>query len=143
MLAAESALQFSTLPPTVLPHEEDAFTSLGWPVKQEFSFQYLGYPALSKHMASEHDFCVLRRFAPLQVRCLLYLQHEIAVQERALEAWDDYVMKQPKGDGNNSSMAMEEYPQRTTIIRTLLPLLKEYSACTSPLFRCSTAHLPR
>jgi len=99
--------------------------------KDNMPWQYYGYPALSNWMASANDFFLLRRFSPLQVRCLLHLQNQIAVRGKRLDEWDRFAMCQVPGEGNSGWIdsdpdALADNP-RPGIIRELLPLLKEYS----------------
>ncbi|KAK3653617.1 hypothetical protein LTR56_004472 [Elasticomyces elasticus] len=114
-------------PEEVTAYNNDVYQHLGEDWKNDRPWQYSGYPAWARHQASQHDFFVLRRFAPTQVRCLLYLQNEIGKLERKLNAWDNYVTKLPTGEGYNATMSNDEWPQRNAIIRKLLPLLHEYS----------------
>ncbi|KAK4956444.1 hypothetical protein LTR10_005969 [Elasticomyces elasticus] len=59
----------------------------------------------------------------------MHLQNEIGTLERQLDAWDNYVTKQPKGYGNNSSMAkdLQAFPDRPNIIGRLVPLVQQYN----------------
>jgi len=99
--------------------------------KNNIAWQYHGYPALSKWMASSNDFFLLRRFSPLQVRCLLHLQNQIAVKGRQLDEWDKFAVCQEPEKG--SSGWIDDDPvslpgnPRPRILRELLPMLKEYS----------------
>ncbi|KAK3653616.1 hypothetical protein LTR56_004471 [Elasticomyces elasticus] len=77
-------------------------------------------------MASGHDFFLLRRFAPLQARCLLRLQNQIGTLELQLNEWDDYVTKTYYGDGNNNTMT-DDWRPRDEIISRLQPLLQQYN----------------
>jgi hypothetical protein len=99
--------------------------------KHDIAWQYHGYPALSKWMASSNDFFLLRRFSPLQVRCLLYLQNEIAQRDHQLHEWDRVALCQPPGEGNSGwiNQDPEALPgnPRPRIIRELVPKLQEYS----------------
>lgn len=99
--------------------------------KVNVAWQYHGYPALSEWMASSNDFFLLRRFSPLQVRCLLYLQNEIALRGQQLHEWDRVALCQQPGKGNSGRInqdpdALHNHP-RPRIIRELVPMLKEYS----------------
>jgi hypothetical protein len=107
--------------------------------KYQVPWQYYGYPALSIWMASANDFFLLRRFSPLQVRCLLHLQNQIAVKGKELERLDKIAMDQEPGKGNSGWIdrdpeALAGQP-RPRIIRELLPLLKEYSESIEGLFK--------
>jgi hypothetical protein len=99
--------------------------------KSNVAWQYHGYPALSKWMASSNDFFLLRRFSPLQVRCLLYLQNQIAVKSKQLDEWDTFAMCQEPERGNSGRI--DDDPEtlpgnpRPRILREILPLLKDYS----------------
>jgi hypothetical protein len=126
------------------PDPERGCTELSADEKYEIPWQYYGYPALSRWMASSNDFFVLRRFAPLQVRCLLHLQDQIATKGRELERWDKIAMDQEPGLGCSGWIdcdpeALAGHP-RPRILRELLPLLKEYSkfpktlSCTSLVY---------
>ena len=79
-------------------------------------------------MASSNDFFLLRRFAQLNARYLLYLQHEIARREEQLDQLDAISRERPPGKGLKGSFEDEEFLDRTRLIRELGPLLKEY--CT-------------
>ena len=92
-----------------------------------YAWQYHGYPALSAWMGSANDFFVLRRFSPLQARCLLYLQHEIARRQESIEAWDQYAMKRPMKTGQNGSLSHDPFPDRIALIKEVTPLLQQYS----------------
>jgi len=109
--------------------------------KHEVAWQYYGYPALSEWMASANDFFLLRRFSPLQVRCLLYLQNQIAVKGKELEGWDTFAKCQAPEKGSsgwidNDPEALAGNP-RPRILKELLPLLKDYSefsrVCRAPV----------
>jgi hypothetical protein len=113
--------------------------------KNEIAWQYYGYPALSRWMSSSNDFFLLRRFSPLQVRCLLYLQNEIALRGQQLHQWDRVALCQQPGKGNSGwiNQDPEALPgnPRPRIIRELVPMLQEYSKmqdsvqCLSSSFR--------
>jgi hypothetical protein len=124
--------------PGVNPDVEKGCPEMSADEKFEIPWQYHGYPALSKWMASANDFFLLRRFSPLQVRCLLHLQNQIAVKGKKLEHWDKIAMSQEPGEGSSGWIdydpeALSGHPDapgrnpRPQIIRELLPLLKEYS----------------
>jgi hypothetical protein len=102
--------------------------------KNERSWQYQGYPALSDWMASSNDFFLLRRFSHLQARCLLYLQNEIAMRDRMLNAWDEFARKQqpPGGDSGDIACDPDELPNnpRPRLVREMIPLLQQYSKCS-------------
>lgn len=90
-------------------------------------------------MASSNDFFLLRRFSPLQVRCLLYLQNEIALRDKQLHDWDRVALCQEPGEGtsgwiNQDPEALPGNP-RPRIIRELLPKLQQYSK-TQDSVRC-------
>ncbi|GAB1729277.1 hypothetical protein NU195Hw_Modified_141t1 [Hortaea werneckii] len=97
-------------PPPVSADLERAYSELTTEQKEFYNWQYQGYPSLTKWMASSNDFFVLRRFSPLQVRCLLYLQNEIAKTNQLIESWDDYAQRQ--------SLAL---------IQQALPLIQQYN----------------
>ncbi|KAK5118099.1 hypothetical protein LTR62_004145 [Meristemomyces frigidus] len=94
--------------------------------KQEVPWQYFSYPSYARHLASHHDFFLLRRFAPTQVRCLLYLQACIGRMESQLKDWDEFAEKQPKSYGNSGSILDDDFPERTKIIEQLVPLVQKY-----------------
>ena len=108
---------------------EDAFDRLSDFEKGETNWQYQGYPGLSRWMASSSDFLMLRRFSPLQTRCLLALQDDIARIERDIEAWDLYAQKQPRGhkEGNSGSLGRDPHKPRRALIKQVTPLLDQYS----------------
>ncbi|KAI6908734.1 hypothetical protein D0869_12094 [Hortaea werneckii] len=116
-------------PPLVSADLEKAYSELTTGQKENFNWQYQGYPSLTKWMASSNDFFVLRRFSPLQVRCLLYLQNEIAKKNQAIETWDSYARKQPYGtqEGGCGSLSDDPYPQRLALIQQALPLIQQYN----------------
>ncbi|KAK4553632.1 hypothetical protein LTR86_009428 [Recurvomyces mirabilis] len=95
--------------------------------QRSIPWQYHGYPSLARHMASQHDFLVLRRFGSTQVRCMLHLQNRIGTLENALQAWDDFAIKQPPEEGDCGSMSHDPFTERTAIIQRLLPLLQQYN----------------
>jgi hypothetical protein len=122
----------------VNPDAEKGCPEMSADEKYQVPWQYYGYPALSKWMASANDFFLLRRFSSLQVRCLLHLQNQIAVKGKELERWDNIAMNQEPGKGSSAWIdfdpeALTGHPEalashpRPRIIRELLPLLKEYS----------------
>ncbi|KAK5718514.1 hypothetical protein LTR15_008244 [Elasticomyces elasticus] len=113
-------------PPLLYQRQESGFHALTEDQKIAQSKQYYGYPIWARHMASGHDFFLLRRFAPLQVRCLLHLQNEIGTLEVQLNEWDDYVTKTDYGDGNNNTMT-DDWPPRDEIVNRLQPLLQHYN----------------
>ena len=115
--------------PPISHDMELAFQKLSADEKGRTNWQYQGYPGLSRWMASASDFLVLKRFSPLQVRCLLSLQGEIARMEHQIEAWDIYAQKQPQatGGGMNGSLGNDPYEQRAALIRQVTPMLDQYS----------------
>jgi hypothetical protein len=86
-------------------------------------------------MASANDFFALRRFSPLQVRCLLYLQHQIAEIDRQLYQLDEKARRQPLGDGNsgyiNSDPPALGINSRPLLLQQVIPLLQQYSTSQS------------
>ncbi|KAK5736729.1 hypothetical protein LTR17_007233 [Elasticomyces elasticus] len=117
----------SLKPPLLNQRQESSFNALTEDQKIEESKQYYGYPVWARHQASGHDFFLLRRFAPLQVRCLRHLQNEIGTLELQLNAWDDFVTKQHYGDSNNATISDDDWPPRVEIIRRLVPLVQQYN----------------
>ena len=115
--------------PIVSNDMEDAFAKLSASEKGETNYQYQGYPGLSRWMASSSDFLMLRRFSPLQVRCLLALQDDIVRVEREIEAWDVYAQRLPRESkgGNNGSLGHDPHKPRRALIRQVTPLLDQYS----------------
>lgn len=99
--------------------------------KKAVPWQYYGYPALSEWMASSNDFFVLRRFSPLQVRCLLYLQNEIAMKERDLQDWDMAAKCQDKAKGDSGDIGKDPNTlpgnPRPSLLSEIVPLLQQYS----------------
>lgn len=83
-------------------------------------------------MASANDFLVLRRFSPLQVRCLLYLQNEIATKDQELQDWDKFARCQKPGEGSSGWIQVDpdtfptKNPRQRIILQTI-PLLQQYS----------------
>ncbi|TKA72458.1 hypothetical protein B0A55_06891 [Friedmanniomyces simplex] len=129
MAAPASASTFTPAPPppTSAAHMQ-AFDQLSDLEKDvDYAWQYHGYPALSKWMASANDFFILRRFSPLQARCLLYLQNEIAAIHRGLDDWDQYAQKRPKGTGQSGSFSNDPFTKRTTLLKQAIPLLQQYN----------------
>lgn len=116
-------------PPPVSADLEKAYSELTTEQKEFYNWQYQGYPSLTKWMASSNDFFLLRRFSPLQVRCLLYLQNEIAKRKQLIESWDDYAQRQSYGTqkGCCGSLSDDPYPQRLALIQQALPLIQQYS----------------
>jgi hypothetical protein len=113
------------------PDVEKGCMAMSPEAKSKYAWQYYGYPALSQWMASSNDFFVLRRFSPLQVRCLLYLQNEIALKGQQLHDWDRYALCRDAGKGNSGWINQDPEEllgnPRPRIICELLPLLKDYS----------------
>ncbi|KAK5128244.1 hypothetical protein LTR85_002911 [Meristemomyces frigidus] len=116
-------------PPKLLPDLESAYAQLSPSDKDEHHWQYQGYPGLTKWMASANDFFLLRRFSPLQARCLLYLQNEIAKIDKAIEAWDAYAQKHPPASaaGMCGSLDNDPYSERIQLVRQAIPLLEQYN----------------
>ncbi|KAI6863355.1 hypothetical protein KC323_g5086 [Hortaea werneckii] len=116
-------------PPPVSADLEKAYSELTTEQKEFYNWQYQGYPSLTKWMASSNDFFLLRRFSPLQVRCLLYLQNEIAKRKQLIESWDDYAQRQSYGTqkGCCGSLSDDPYPQRLALIQQALPLIQQYN----------------
>jgi len=79
--------------------------------------------ALEAWMASSNDFFLLRRFSPLQVRCLLYLQNEIAVKSKQLDEWN----KSTENDWNDKDTESHSRSHRPQFLSDLVSLLKDYS----------------
>lgn len=94
------------------------------PWKQE------GYPEFSKLMASDDDLFVFRRFATVNARVILWMQHQITRKESRLEEIDEFIKQSPlKDGGRNDSFAWDEKfcLERDTIMRELSALVLHYS----------------
>ncbi|KAM0719086.1 hypothetical protein Q7P37_004991 [Cladosporium fusiforme] len=130
---ADQAYAPTSRVPPVNGIREKIVCSMSHDDKRRVPWQYFGYPALSDWMASSNDFFVLRRFSPVQVRCLLYLQNEIAKRDRDLRKWD--LFAQCQGDGqpdSNSGRVDEDHDSlpghpRPRLLRELIPLLQQYN----------------
>jgi len=90
-------------------------------------FMTEGYPLLSKWMASEDDFMVLRRFGALNTRVLLLLQNDIAKAERALFAIDEEAKGLSEEKGRCDSISDDGNQARRTKLKALVPMLEQYS----------------
>lgn len=80
-------------------------------------------------MASANDFFVIRRFSQTQIRCLLYLQNEIALKEGELHKWDSYAkcLEPEKGNSGRINEDPVAGHPRVVLIQELIPLLQQYS----------------
>lgn len=94
--------------------------------KQNSAWLYYGYRALSKWMASDHEFFVLRRYSAMNARCLLFLQNEIAKKEKRLAFLDGESMRAPPGLSGCDSFDDDPFPERNTIILEVATLLQQY-----------------
>ena len=97
--------------------------------KRGHSYQYAGYPELSRWMASSQDFFLLRRYSALAARSLLYLQHRIAKIEIELTNLDEKSMMNQDGYAGIDTIDHDTEPGRQILIDQALPLLQQY--CTS------------
>lgn len=93
----------------------------------------LGYPELTRWMASSNDFVVVRKFTPLAVRALLLLQDDIARLERDISRMDEFSKSQPPGKGGTGSFRIDREEAkhgspREATTREAVEKLKEYYA---------------
>ena len=103
--------------------------------ERDHAYHYLGYPALSKWMASSRDFFLLRRYGNLTARSLLFLQHQIARIEMELESLDSESRSRNPGESHLDSFELDEFPKRQKLIDDLIPLLQAY--CTPMTDNCN------
>ena len=96
--------------------------------KHTHAYQYHGYPALSEWMASSNDFYVLRKFATVSARTLLYLQDEIAQLEKELGQLDEQTRMEEMGKGMSGSFKRDRHNRRGEIMRQMPGRLNTY--CT-------------
>lgn len=94
--------------------------------KRVYAWQYYGYPALSKWMASSNDAFLLRKFGAVSARSLLYLQDQIAQKEKELDGLDAWTMSHPPGKGGCGSFALDEQTARGKALREITALLERY-----------------
>lgn len=117
-------------PPSPHPNPDPRYAKLSDEEKQDYSWQYFGYPGLSKWMGSSNDFFLLRKFSALNARALLYLQNELSQRERRIEEWDEFTMQFPRGKGGCGSFRKDEANQvtsaRSQLLKETIPLLQEY-----------------
>lgn len=95
-------------------------------------YKHLGYPELSRYIASDNDSFLFRRFGALNARVLLNLQHDIEVQEKYLSELDEAVAQDPHQFALLNSLAWDKHPnnphpQRAIVLEKLQPLLHRYS----------------
>jgi hypothetical protein len=94
------------------------------------AWKYVGYPGLSKWMASSNDFIVLRHFGTLNLRVLLMLQARITRLEKDLEVLDGYSRKLAGGQGGAHSFELDSGSPRDELMRKIAQATKEYSKFT-------------
>ncbi|KAK4494006.1 hypothetical protein PRZ48_015192 [Zasmidium cellare] len=120
----------SLQPPSPHPDPDPRYSKLSDEEKQDWSWQYYGYPGFSQWMGSSNDFFLLRKFSALNARALLFLQNEISQKERMIEQWDDFTMKFPPGQGGCGSFQKDEANHltkaRSQLLRESIPLLRDY-----------------
>lgn len=88
-------------------------------------WRWRGYPSLSKWMASDDDFFVLRRFGTLNARVALMLQDQLAYLEEELKNEDDACKRMPKGD--SGSFRHDSRTRRRKILGATFWTLEKYS----------------
>jgi hypothetical protein len=89
----------------------------------------VGYKGYSAFLASDNDFMVFRRFDAINARLLLYLQDDIAVLEKKLEALEAEHMQGIPPDIHNGSFRQETLPDRTKLLDILNVKVRQYSKC--------------
>ncbi|OQN97857.1 hypothetical protein B0A48_16167 [Cryoendolithus antarcticus] len=113
-------------PPSLHDNVKIAYSKLKLGEKASKAWKYHGYPAYARHLGSAHDFLLFRRFGDTQIRCLLYLQHQIATLERKLHAWDRYGMEEPSDVLLCSSLDYDPILERRKILENLIGRFQEY-----------------
>jgi hypothetical protein len=113
----------------------------------ELPYKVMGYPAFCRHLASDKDYFLFRRFGELNIRVLLNLQHEIEALSRELEKLDKQCADDLDDHALLNSLMWDKhqdnpYPERANILDQLQPLLHTYSQLRRDTFDSSIANFP-
>ncbi|KAL3458233.1 hypothetical protein BJX64DRAFT_292389 [Aspergillus heterothallicus] len=107
-----------------LPFSEAQTAPLSIDQALEDPKRYIGYAEYTKFLATEDNFCILRRFDRSNIRVLLSLQDEIRQLEQALDKCDDAMSKQAV---NNGSLRNDPSDERRCLIGELSRKLEHYN----------------
>ncbi|KAG8531369.1 uncharacterized protein KY384_002998 [Bacidia gigantensis] len=91
-------------------------------------WKYTGYQSLSRFLASDNDFFILRRFGTLTVRVLLRLQDQLVQLEERLAVIEHKLHRKEAPDVHNGTFREDTQLERTQVIDEAQGLLKEYRA---------------
>jgi hypothetical protein len=95
-------------------------------------FKYAGYPEYCRYIASDNDGFLFRRFAELNARVLLSMQHDIECEEKFIRELDAKCAQDPRDEALLNSLtwdkhALNPFPERAAKLEALQPLLHRYS----------------
>lgn len=108
-------------------------------VEPRIAWKIEGYPQFSKLMASDDDLFVFRRFATINARVILWMQHQIAEMEVQLEKMDERMREEDKGRNDSFAWDAQWYMDRDNLMRELSARVLHYSK-RSPVNKCPRAH---
>lgn len=98
--------------------------------KPDVAWKYEGYQEFSEWMASDDDLFVFRRFASINARVILWMQHQIAQKEQQLEVFQKKVIESPCQNGwRNDSFTWDAryLTERDSLMHELSLLMMHYS----------------
>lgn len=111
--------------------------------QREEAWKYVGYPGLSRLMASSTDCFAVRKFCHLNVRVLLKLQDDIVKLERKLMDMDLHSMNMAAGKGGCGSFRLDADTPRERLLNVIAENTKDYSESTFLLtepYRLTSSH---
>jgi hypothetical protein len=100
-------------------------------VEPRIAWKHEGYPQFSKLMASDDDLFVFRRFATVNARVILWMQHQIAEMEVRLEKMDERMRQEEKGRNDSFAWDTQWYMDRNNLMRELSATVLHYSKIAS------------
>jgi hypothetical protein len=89
-------------------------------------WRYIGYRYYSKLIASTNEFFIFRRFATLNARAILHLQHEIVALESKLIEFDDK-NEDATPPMHNGSFKSDEGSERAELLSEIQKKIYKYS----------------
>jgi hypothetical protein len=96
-------------------------------LERRAAWKYVGYPGLSRFMASSNDCLALRKFTSLNVRVPPKLQNNVVELERRLEEMDNFSMDPPPDEGGCASFRLDADSPREALLEEIDAALDKYS----------------
>jgi hypothetical protein len=128
--AAHVGAQASATPHPSLSMSTTSAISLEKKMRSNEPWKYEGYQEFSQWMASDDDLFVFRRFASVNARIILWMQHQIVQKEDRLEELHKIVINgRSENHWRNDSFGWDaiNHSERDNLMRELSSLVLHYS----------------